>query len=144
MPYVHQAGSRRFAFADLKDLMTKATPPRSGDMLAGLAAASAEENVAAKMALADLPLKTFLSEAVVPYEDDEVTRLIIDRHDPVAFAPISALTVGDFRDWLLSEAADGPALARLAPGLTPEMVAATLEHHDARIAHLFRKNDAEP
>ncbi len=124
MPYVHQAGSRRFAFADLKDLMAKATPPRSGDMLAGLAAASAEENVAAKMALADLPLKTFLSEAVVPYEDDEVTRLIIDRHDPVAFAPVSALTVGDFRDWLLSEAADGPALARLAPGLTPEMVAA--------------------
>ena len=124
MPYVHQAGSRRFAFADLKDLMAKATPPRSGDMLAGLAAASAEENVAAKMALADVPLKTFLSEAVVPYEEDEVTRLIIDRHDPVAFAPVSALTVGDFRDWLLSEAADGPALARLAPGLTPEMVAA--------------------
>ncbi len=124
MPYVHQAGSRRFAFADLKDLMAKATPPRSGDMLAGIAAASAEENVAAKMALADLPLKTFLSEAVVPYEEDEVTRLIIDRHDPIAFAPVSALTVGDFRDWLLSDAADGPALARLAPGLTPEMVAA--------------------
>ncbi len=124
MTYVHRAGSRRFAFADLKDLMAKATPPRSGDMLAGIAAATAEENVAAKMALADLPLKTFLSEAVVPYEDDEVTRLIIDRHDPIAFAPVSALTVGDFRDWLLSEAADGPALARLAPGLTPEMVAA--------------------
>ncbi len=124
MPYVHQAGTRRFAFADLKDLMAKATPPRSGDMLAGIAAASAEENVAAKMALADLPLKTFLSEAVVPYEDDEVTRLIIDRHDPIAFAPVSALTVGDFRDWLLSDAADGAALARLAPGLTPEMVAA--------------------
>jgi len=124
MPYVHQAGTRRFAFADLKDLMAKATPPRSGDMLAGIAAASAEENVAAKMALADLPLKTFLSEAVVPYEDDEVTRLIMDRHDPIAFAPVSALTVGDFRDWLLSDAADGAALARLAPGLTPEMVAA--------------------
>lgn len=124
MPYVHQAGTRRFAFADLKDLMAKATPPRSGDMLAGIAAASAEENVAAKMALADLPLTTFLSEAVVPYEDDEITRLIIDRHDPVAFAPVSALTVGDFRDWLLSDAANGAALARLAPGLTPEMVAA--------------------
>ncbi|WP_341988986.1 ethanolamine ammonia-lyase subunit EutB [Azorhizobium sp. AG788] len=124
MPYVHQAGTRRFAFADLKDLMAKATPPRSGDMLAGIAAASAEENVAAKMALADLPLKTFLSEAVVPYEDDEVTRLIMDRHDPIAFASVSALTVGDFRDWLLSDAADGAALARLAPGLTPEMVAA--------------------
>ncbi|BAF89562.1 ethanolamine ammonia-lyase large subunit [Azorhizobium caulinodans ORS 571] len=124
MTYVHQVGSRRFAFADLKELMAKATPPRSGDMLAGIAAATAEENVAAKMALADVPLKTFLSEALVPYETDEVTRLIIDGHDAAAFAPVSAFTVGDFRDWLLSEAADSAALARLAPGLTPEMVAA--------------------
>ncbi|MFG1394887.1 ethanolamine ammonia-lyase subunit EutB [Xanthobacter agilis] len=124
MAFVHRIGARSHAFADLKDLMAKATPPRSGDMLAGIAAASAEENVAAKMCLAEVPLKTFLSEALVPYEQDEVTRLILDGHDPVAFAPVSALTIGDFRDFLLSEQATPEVLAGLAKGLTPEMVAA--------------------
>lgn len=124
MAFVHRIGPRSYAFADLKDLMAKATPPRSGDVLAGLAAASAEENVAAKMCLADLPLKTFLSEALIPYEEDEVTRLILDGHDAAAFAPVAAMTVGDFRDYLLSHAATPEALSRLAGGLTPEMVAA--------------------
>ena len=124
MAFVHRVGTRSYVFADLKELMAKATPPRSGDMLAGVAAASAEENVAAKMRLAEVPLKAFLSEALVPYETDEVTRLILDSHDAVAFAPISALTVGDFRDFLLSDAATSDVLAQLAPGITPEMAAA--------------------
>ena len=118
-------GQRSYRFSDLKELMAKATPPRSGDVLAGVAATSAEENVAAKMALADLPLKRFLLEAVIPYESDDVTRLIIDRHDAMAFAPVSHMTVGEFRDWLLSEAATTEVLGKLAPGITPEMAAAT-------------------
>ncbi len=113
-----------YRFNDLKELMAKATPRRSGDVLAGVAAGSAEENVAAKMALADLPLKRFLNEALVPYETDDVTRLIMDRHDAAAFAPVSHMTVGEFRDWLLSDEASSEALTRLAPGLVPEMAAA--------------------
>jgi ethanolamine ammonia-lyase large subunit len=114
-----------YRFADLKDLMAKATPLRSGDVLAGVAATSAEENVAAKMALADVPLKHFLDEALIPYEADDVTRLIVDTHDRAAFQPYAHLTVGDFRDWLLSDGATAAVLAALSPGLTPEMVAAT-------------------
>jgi ethanolamine ammonia-lyase large subunit len=124
MSYRHDVGARRWAFSDLKDLMAKATPPRSGDMLAGIAAGSAEENVAAKICLADVPLKTFLAEALIPYERDEVTRLIIDTHDAAAFAPISHMTVGEFRNFLLSDAATPAVLAALAPGITPEMAAA--------------------
>ncbi|MFG1346790.1 ethanolamine ammonia-lyase subunit EutB [Xanthobacter autotrophicus DSM 431] len=124
MAYVHRIGAKSFVFADLKELMAKATPPRSGDMLAGIAAASAEENVAARMCLAEVPLKAFLSEALVPYEEDEVTRLILDSHDEPAFAPVSGLTVGDFRDVLLSDKTTPEVLSRLAPGLTPEMAAA--------------------
>ena len=122
--YAQAIGATRHAFADLKTLLAKASPLRSGDVLAGVAADSAEQRVAAQMALADVALKTFLTEAVVPYERDEVTRLILDRHDAGAFAPVAALTVGAFRDWLLSEEATGASLAALAPGLTPEMVAA--------------------
>jgi ethanolamine ammonia-lyase large subunit len=122
--YVHSVGGTRYAFPDLRTLMARATPHRSGDVLAGVAAGSMAERVAAQMALADLPLKTFLSEAVVPYEADEITRLILDTHDAGAFAPVAALTVGGLRDWLLSDEADGPALAALSPGLTPEMAAA--------------------
>ena len=114
----------RSRFADLKTLLAKATPARSGDELAGIAASSAEERVAAQMALSELPLDTFLNEQVIPYESDEVTRLIVDDHDESAFAPVAHLTVGDFRDWLLSENATGQVLAALAPGLTPEMAAA--------------------
>ncbi|HQS07486.1 MAG: ethanolamine ammonia lyase large subunit [Rhizobiales bacterium 24-66-13] len=124
MPFIHRIGPRSYVFADLKELMAKATPLRSGDMLAGIAATSAEENVAAKMCLAEVPLKTFLSTALVPYEVDEVTRLILDGHDFSAFVPVASLTVGDFRDYLLSDAATPETLARLAYGLTPEMVAA--------------------
>ncbi|AVT82661.1 ethanolamine ammonia-lyase subunit EutB [Rhodopseudomonas palustris] len=124
MIYRHSIGNVSFVFEDLRDLLAKASPPRSGDRLAGIAADSAEQMVAARMALADLPLRQFLSEMVIPYEADEVTRLIADRHDGAAFAPVASLTVGGFRDWLLSDAATPAALAALAPGLTPEMVAA--------------------
>lgn len=122
--FSHAIAGRTFRFSDLKDLMAKASPARSGDYLAGLAASDDEERVAAQMALCDVPLKTFLVEHVVPYEIDEVTRLIIDSHDAKAFAPVAHLTVGGFRDWLLSDAANEKSLAALASGLTPEMVAA--------------------
>ncbi|KAA6458758.1 ethanolamine ammonia-lyase subunit EutB [Acidobacteria bacterium AB60] len=124
MPFTHTIGSLRYAFASLRELLAKATPLRSGDVLAGVAAASAEERVAAQYALADVPLAHFLTEAVVPYEDDEVTRLILDRHDAEAFAPVRSMTVGELRDWLLSDEATPERLAALAAGLTPEMAAA--------------------
>ena len=124
MIYRHAIAAQTHVFADLRDLMAKATPPRSGDRLAGVAADSAEQMIAARMALANVPLSQFLQETVVPYEDDEVTRLIIDSHDAAAFAPIASLTVGGLRDWLLSEAATPQVLRRLAPGITPEMAAA--------------------
>ena len=122
--YSHTLGGVVWRFDDLKALLAKATPARSGDDLAGIAANSAEERVAARMALADLPLASFLKEAVVAYEADDVTRLIMDRHDAAAFAPVAHLTVGEFRDWLLGEDTTGEILAALAPGLTPEMAAA--------------------
>ncbi|HOY18549.1 MAG TPA: ethanolamine ammonia-lyase subunit EutB [Haliscomenobacter sp.] len=124
MPYRYTVASRVYTFEDLKTLLSRATPLRSGDALAGLAAAGFEERIAAQLALADVPLKVFLQEALIPYEDDDVTRLIIDEHQSTAFAPISHFTIGQFRDWLLSEQADTPTLQTLAPGLTPEMVAA--------------------
>jgi ethanolamine ammonia-lyase large subunit len=111
-------------FADLKTLLAKATPARSGDELAGVAAEGPEERVAAQMTLADVPLRRFLEESVVPYETDEVTRLIVDEHDAEAFAPVGGMCVGEFRDWLLSDAAQRGVLETLAPGITPEMAAA--------------------
>jgi len=122
--YATNIGNLAYRFNDLKTLLAKASPGRSGDDLAGLSASNAEERVAAQMALSDLPLKTFLAEQVIPYESDEVTRLILDEHDAAAFAPVAHLSVGEFRDWLLSEQANGEVLAALAPGLTPEMAAA--------------------
>lgn len=92
------AGGTRYRFDDLRTLLAKASPLRSGDELAGIAAANAAERVAAQMTLADVPLKHFLNDTVIPYERDDVTRLIIDSHDLVAFQPVSSLTVGDFRD----------------------------------------------
>ncbi len=133
MAYRHTLGGERYRFADLKDVMAKATPLRSGDHLAGNAAATAAERMAAKMCLAELPLSHFLSEALIPYETDEVTRLIVDTHDAAAFAPVAHLSVGDFRDWLLSDAADEATLTTLRPGLTPEMAAAVsklMRHQD--------------
>jgi ethanolamine ammonia-lyase large subunit len=124
MVYRHTIDATSYAFADLRDLLAKATPPRSGDRLAGIAAQTAEQMIAARIALADVPLKQFLHEALVPYEDDEVTRLIIDTHDLSAFAAVSSLTVGGFRDWLLSDAASAEELDKLSRGLTPEMAAA--------------------
>jgi len=120
----HRVGSHLYRFRDLKQVLACASPPRSGDELAGIAAESQEQRVAARYVLADLPVTHFLNETVIPYEMDEVTRLIVDRHDQTAFAPLAALTVGGLRDYLLSYEADATALARLAPGLAPEMVAA--------------------
>src|SRR3954447_14128095 len=117
--YSHVVGQRRYTFPDLRTLLARATPARSGDQLAGVAAESEEERVAARFALADVPLAAFLSESVIPYEDDEVTRLIVDTHDVVAFSRIAHLTAGGFREWLLSPAADEAALASIAAGVTP-------------------------
>jgi ethanolamine ammonia-lyase large subunit len=122
--YSATVAGNRYTFPDIAVLLAKASPLRSGDVLAGIAAESDEERVAAQFALADLPLPTLLAQHVVAYEADEVTRLIIDTHDRTAFAPIAHLTVGGLRDWLLSDAATSDVLAALAPGLTPEMVAA--------------------
>ncbi|MGA8193972.1 MAG: ethanolamine ammonia-lyase subunit EutB [Acetobacteraceae bacterium] len=122
MPYAHTLRGTRHVFDDLRSLLARATPLRSGDLLAGLAATSAAERVAAQMALAEVHLATILAEPVIPYEADDVTRLIVDTHDPVAFAPIASLTVGEFREFLL--AAEAATLAALQPGITPEMVAA--------------------
>ncbi|HSI16584.1 MAG TPA: ethanolamine ammonia-lyase subunit EutB [Sphingomonas sp.] len=117
------AGTRH-RFADLRQLLAAASPLRSGDVLAGIAADSAEQRIAARFALADLPLRALLDDLVIPYEQDEVTRLIVDRHDADAFAAIAHLTVGGFREWLLSNDNDGAEIARIAPGVTPEMAAA--------------------
>src|SRR3954451_7722655 len=124
MIYRHAIGAQSHVFENLRDLLAKAAPPRSGDRLAGIAADSAEQMIAARMALADVPLAQFLHEAVVPYEHDEVTRLIIDSHDAAAFAAVSSLTVGSFRDWLLSDAATSATLAQVTRAITPEMAAA--------------------
>jgi len=125
MPYKYTVHNITYQFDDLKNLLAKATPFRSGDLLAGIAAKTYEERIAAQMCLADVPLKSFLNEAIIPYEKDEVTRLIIDTHDANMFAQISSLTVGELRDWLLSNEADKSTLQKLASGLTPEMIAAT-------------------
>jgi ethanolamine ammonia-lyase large subunit len=123
-PYRHTVGEKTFTFSGLKELMAKATPARSGDYLSGVAAASAEERAIAQMTLADVPLKRFLEELLIPYEEDEITRLIIDDHDATAFAPITHLTVGGFRDWLLSDLASPAMLESIRSGVTPEMAAA--------------------
>jgi ethanolamine ammonia-lyase large subunit len=124
MVYRHTIDRTAYAFDGLRELLAKASPPRSGDRLAAIAADSAEEMVAARMALADVPLTQFLQEAVIPYEEDEVTRLILDSHDAIAFAPVASLTAGAFRDFLLSDAATPDVVRKLARGITPEMAAA--------------------
>ncbi len=122
--YRHTLGSRTYVFNDLKEVMARASVLKSGDCLAGLAAATEEERMAARFVLADLPLTVFLDEALIPYEDDEVTRLIMDGHDAAAFAPLRSMTVGQFRDWLLAYETDTQTLKAVAPGITPEMAAA--------------------
>jgi ethanolamine ammonia-lyase large subunit len=124
MPYQTTIGSLTYSFDNLKTVLAKASPYRSGDALAGVTADSYEERVAAQMTLADIPLQAFLQEAVIPYETDEITRLIIDTHNAEAFAAVRHFTTGQLRDWLLSDAADTATLQNLATGLTPEMVAA--------------------
>ena len=122
MPHAHSVDGVTYRFPDLRTLLARASPQRSGDSLAGVAAQSAEERMAARMALADLPLSVFLNETVVPYEEDDVTRLILDSHDKSAFAVVSSLTVGEFREWLLASEAE--SVTALARGITPEMAAA--------------------
>ena len=124
MRYHATLGGQGHAFDDLRQVMAHASPARSGDYLAGVGAATAQQRMAARHVLADLPLTVFLNEALVPYEDDAITRLVIDGHDAAAFAPIRHMTVGDWRNWLLGDEATPEALAALAPGLTPEMVSA--------------------
>jgi ethanolamine ammonia-lyase large subunit len=124
MVYRHTIDATSYVFESLRDLLAKATPPRSGDRLAGVAADSAQQMIAARIALSDVPLQQFLHETVIPYEDDEITRLIIDSHDAAAFAGVASLTVGAFRDWLLSDAATTEVLKKLSRGITPEMAAA--------------------
>ncbi|MFC0338709.1 Ethanolamine ammonia-lyase heavy chain [Kushneria avicenniae] len=131
--YYHDVGSRRYRFESLKTLMACATPERSGDQLAGIAAPDSETRAAAQLALAEVPLTRFLEEMLVPYEDDEVTRLIVDSHDQAAFARVGHMSVGEFRNYLLSHEVDSNALAALSAGLTPEMVAA--------VAKLMRLQD---
>jgi ethanolamine ammonia-lyase large subunit len=131
MGYAHTLANTRYAFEDLRTLLARASPYRSGDALAGITATSAAERVAAQMALADVPLATILAEPVVPYETDEVTRLIVDSHDATAFAPVASLTVGEFREYLL--AAEPETLTALRPGVTPEMAAA--------VSKLMRQQD---
>ncbi len=124
MAFRHTIQNQGYQFLSLKEVMAKATPFRSGDALAGVAASSYQERVAAQYVLADLPLRYFLEELLVPYEADEITRLIVDKHDKAAFATIGHFTVGEFRDWLLTEEATTEILKQLVPGLMPEMVAA--------------------
>ena len=124
MIYRYSIDSHTYQFEDLKAVLSKATPARSGDYLAGVAAETYAERMAARMCLAEIPLKTFLEDLIIPYESDEVTRLIVDTHNQRAFAEISHLTVGDFRDWLLTDEVDTETLTRVAPGITPEMAAA--------------------
>jgi ethanolamine ammonia-lyase large subunit len=124
MIYRYTIDSHTYQFEDLKAVLAKATPARSGDYLAGVASETYAERMAARMCLADIPLKTFLQDLIIPYETDEVTRLIVDTHNAQAFAEISHLTVGDFRDWLLTDEVDTETLTRVAPGITPEMAAA--------------------
>jgi ethanolamine ammonia-lyase large subunit len=122
--YSASVGRTRHIFRDLREVLSRASPPRSGDTLAGVAARSAEERTAARAVLADVPLSRFLEEPLIPYEEDDVTRLILDGHDTGAFAPVSDLTVGGFREWLLAYETGPAALAAAAPGITPEMAAA--------------------
>ena len=119
-----EIGGKTYNFNSLKELMAKATPRRSGDELAGIAAANYEERVAAQMCLADVPLSQFLEDLLVPYEEDEVTRLIVDTHDKKAFEPVCNLSVGEFRDWLLRYETDANLLREISGGITPEMAAA--------------------
>ena len=122
--YRYSVGAVNYQFSDLKAVLAKASPARSGDYLAGVAADTYAERMAARLCLAEIPLKTFLEDLIIPFEADEVTRLIVDTHDKAAFAEISHLSVGDFRDWLLSDMADSATLKRVATGITPEMAAA--------------------
>lgn len=135
--YRHTIGTHTWQFADLRELMAKASPLRAGDCLAGVAACSDQERVAAQMILAELPLRTFLQEFVLDPEQDEVSRLILTQHaraqEAAGFAEIGHLSVGDFRNWLLHEDTDTACLSRIAPALTPEMVAA--------VAKIMRNQD---
>src|SRR3954466_157264 len=122
--YSTTLGTKHFSFADLREVMAKATPLRSGDVLAGVAAANEKERAAAQRVLAEAPLERFLNELLIPYEDNEVSRLIMNEHDAAAFSAVKGMSVGEFREWLLAYETTEVELAKVARGLTPEMVAA--------------------
>ncbi len=124
MNYQQTIGSFNYIFKDLKEVLAKATPEKSGDGMAGVIAANEKERMAARLVLADVPLRQFLQDLIVPYEEDEVTRLIMDTHDEEAFQAVAHLTVGGFREWLLSYEINGDRIQQIGPGLIPEMVAA--------------------
>jgi len=148
MAYSHRSGLQTWTFPDLRTLLARASPERSGDHLAGIAAQSAAERMAARMALAEVPLRRFLEEPLIDPQQDEVSRLIFEQHDANAFAAVAHLTVGGFRDWLLSDQASSAALESLRWGLMPEMVAAVsklmrnqdlvLVSRKARVSSAFR------
>jgi ethanolamine ammonia-lyase large subunit len=116
--------SEHYRFSDLRELLAKANEEKSGDQLAGIAAASERERVAAKCALADLPLIDLLNNPLIPPETDEVSRLILESHDLSAFAPLRSMTVGQFREFLLDNQTTEADLKSLKWGITPEMAAA--------------------
>ena len=124
MAYSHVIRGEQYNFADLKELLAKANEPKSGDLLAGLAAKNERERIAAKMALADLPLREFLAHPILDPDSDDVSKVIFDTHNSVAFKPIASLTVGELREYLLQDLPQGAELKNLQQGLTPEMVAA--------------------
>ena len=124
MAFASTVRSERFNFADLRELLAKANEEKSGDALAGIAAANQRERVAAKRALADVRLEEVLSQPVIDPDVDEVSRLILDSHDRAAFAPLASQTVGEFREWLLDDATDAGRLRFSQAGITPEMAAA--------------------
>ena len=124
MAYSHVIRGEQYNFADLKELLAKANEPKSGDLLAGLAAKNERERIAAKMALADLPLREFLAHPILDPDSDDVSKVIFNTHNSVAFKPIASLTVGELREYLLQDLPQGAELKNLQQGLTPEMVAA--------------------
>ncbi len=133
MQYTKNFKGRSYRFDGLKSLLAKASPLRSADELAGIAAASEEERAVAQWVLADLPLTELLAEPLIPPEEDEVSRLIAESHDRTAFAPVSSLTVGGLREWLLADGTSEADIASVRFGLTPEMAAA--------VAKIMRNQD---
>lgn len=124
MPYSQVLRNERFVFADLRELLAKSSESKSGDLLAGIAATSERERIAAKMALADVPLQAFLKQPVIDPEIDDVSRLILDHHPSEAFQLFASMTIGELREWMLQRFSQPSAYDELKNILTPEMVSA--------------------